>query len=106
MLRAKLEEQREDSGEQTRRRRGPPPSKIREDMERLEMSHMTGRFSGGERAFIKKMKELSEALKEATEAQRGGGMREKGGRVTRRESMAPGPNWVFRIKRGSGPEGA
>ena len=76
VLRAKLEEQREGPGEQTRRRRGPPPSKIREDMERLEMSHMTGRFSGGERAFIKKMKELSEALKEATEAQRGGGMRE------------------------------
>jgi len=76
VLRAKLEEQREAPGEQARRKRGPPPSKIKADMERLEMSHMTGRFSGGERAFIKKMKELSEALKKATETQGGGGMRE------------------------------
>ena len=50
---------------------------IREEMDRVERIHMIGRFSGGERAFEKKKKELREALKEATEAQKeGGGMRE------------------------------
>jgi len=78
VLREKLDEQRENIEESARegRRRGPSASKIRTDIERLEMSHMTGRFSGGDRVFIKKMKELSEALKEATEVQKGGGMRE------------------------------
>ena len=61
-------------GKRKRTNRPPSASKIRADMERLEMSHMTGRVSGGERAFIKKMKELSEALKEATKTERDGGI--------------------------------
>jgi len=73
-LRGKLAEQ-EELGTKTKRTRGPPPGKIRSDMERLEMSHMTGRFSGGEKAFIRKMKELSEALKQAEKDRGGGGMR-------------------------------
>ena len=73
-LRGKLAEQ-EELGTKTKRTRGPPPGKIRSDMERLEMSHMTGRFSGGEKAFIRKMKELSEALKQAEKERGGGGMR-------------------------------
>ena len=73
-LRSKLAEQ-EENGEKSKRRRGPPPGKIRSDMERLEMSHMTGRFSGGERAFMRKMKELREALKEAEKERGSGGMR-------------------------------
>lgn len=39
------------------------------------MSHMTGRFSGGERAFMRKMKEFREALKEAEKERGNGGMR-------------------------------
>tara|TARA_B100000676_G_scaffold97024_1_gene96929 strand:- start:19773 stop:20600 length:828 start_codon:yes stop_codon:yes gene_type:complete len=73
-LRGKLAEQ-EELGTKAKRTRGPPPGKIRSDMERLEMSHMTGRFSGGEKAFIRKMKELSEALKQAEKERGGGGMR-------------------------------
>ena len=73
-LRGKLAEQ-EELGTKAKRTRGPPPGKIRSDMERLEMSHMTGRFSGGEKAFIRKMKELSEALKKADKERGGGGMR-------------------------------
>lgn len=73
-LRGKIAEQ-EELGTKTKRTRGPPPGKIRSDMERLEMSHMTGRFSGGEKAFIRKMKELSEALKQAEKERGGGGMR-------------------------------
>ena len=77
VLRSKLEEQSKDSEEQSRRRRGPPPSKIRADMERLEKRYEMGGFLGNkERDFHKKMKLLSNALKEATEAQGGGGMRE------------------------------
>ena len=40
------------------------------------MLHMTGRFSGGERAFMRKMKELREALKEAEKERGSGGMSE------------------------------
>jgi uncharacterized coiled-coil DUF342 family protein len=79
VLRSKLDEQRENLEErgQNRPKRGPSVGKIREEMDRVERIHMTGRFSGGERAFEKKKKELREALKEATEAQKeGGGMRE------------------------------
>ena len=36
---------------------------------------MTGRFSGGEKAFIRKMKDLSEALKQAEKERGSGGMR-------------------------------
>jgi len=74
-LRGKLAEQ-EESGAKSKRNRGPPPGKIKSDMERLEMSHMTGRFSGGERAFMRKMKELREALRQAEKERGGGGMRE------------------------------
>ena len=74
-LRGKLAEQ-EESGAKSKRNRGPPPGKIKSDMERLEMSHMTGRFSGGERAFMRKMKELREALRQAEKERAGGGMRE------------------------------
>ena len=73
-LRSKLAEQ-EESGTKSKRNRGPPPGKIRSDMEKLEMSHMTGRFSGGEKAFIRKMKDLSEALKQAEKERGSGGMR-------------------------------
>ena len=73
-LRSKLAEQ-EETGTKSKRNRGPPPGKIRSDMERLEMSHMTGRFSGGERAFMRKMKEFREALKEAEKERGNGGMR-------------------------------
>ena len=73
-LRSKLAEQ-EETGTKSKRHRGPPPGKIRSDMERLEMSHMTGRFSGGERAFMRKMKEFREALKEAEKERGNGGMR-------------------------------
>ena len=73
-LRSKLAEQ-EESGNKSKRNRGPPPGKIRSDMEKLEMSHMTGRFSGGEKAFIRKMKDLSEALKQAEKVRGSGGMR-------------------------------
>ena len=77
-FRAKLEEQRENPEEQGGRRRGPSPSKIKADMDRLEGKYERGGFPGNkERDYHKKMKELSEALKEATESQgRGGGMRE------------------------------
>ena len=73
-LRSKLAEQ-EETGTKSKRHRGPPPGKIRSDMEKLEMSHMTGRFSGGERAFMRKMKEFREALKEAEKERGNGGMR-------------------------------
>tara|TARA_B100000700_G_scaffold163986_1_gene181490 strand:+ start:7817 stop:8692 length:876 start_codon:yes stop_codon:yes gene_type:complete len=73
-LRSKLAEQ-EETGTKSKRNRGPPPGKIRSDMEKLEMSHMTGRFSGGERAFMRKMKEFREALKEAEKERGNGGMR-------------------------------
>ena len=73
-LRSKLAEQAE-TGTKSKRHRGPPPGKIRSDMEKLEMSHMTGRFSGGERAFMRKMKEFREALKEAEKERGNGGMR-------------------------------
>ena len=79
VLRAKLDEQRENLEEQLRNRakRGPSAGKIRADMEKLEKQYMTGQFLGKrERDYHKKMKHLSGALKEATKAQGGGEMRE------------------------------
>ncbi|MFL2493157.1 MAG: coiled-coil protein [Candidatus Thalassarchaeum sp.] len=71
-LRGKLAEQ-EESRSNIKRSRGPPPGKIRLDMERLEKQYMTGQFLGKrERDYHKKMKELSEALRNA-EKERGGG---------------------------------
>ena len=84
-LRSKLAEQ-EETGTKSKRHRGPPPGKIRSDMEKLEMSHMTGRFSGGERAFMRKMKEFREALKEAEKERGNGGMRGLKGSVRAAES--------------------
>jgi uncharacterized coiled-coil DUF342 family protein len=78
-LRAKLAEQQENLEELARKRtnRGPSAGRIRSDMERLEKQYMTGQFLGKkERDFHKKMKQLSEALKEATKTQGSGGMRE------------------------------
>ncbi|MEE3270234.1 MAG: hypothetical protein VX204_03885 [Candidatus Thermoplasmatota archaeon] len=71
-LRGKLAEQ-EESRSNIKRSRGPPPGKIRLDMERLEKQYMTGQFLGKrERDYHKKMKQLSEALK-SSEKERGGG---------------------------------
>tara|TARA_B100001750_G_scaffold64853_1_gene51492 strand:+ start:634 stop:1467 length:834 start_codon:yes stop_codon:yes gene_type:complete len=71
-LRGKLAEQG-DSEAKTKRTKGPPPGKIRSDMERLEKQYMTGQFLGKrERDYHKKMKQFSEALKSA-EKERGGG---------------------------------
>ena len=84
-LRSKLAEQ-DETGTKSKRHRGPPPGKIRSDMEKLEMSHMTGRFSGGERAFMRKMKEFREALKEAEKERGNGGMRGLKGSVRAAES--------------------
>jgi len=78
VLRAKLDEQRENLEEQLRNRakRGPSAGRIRADMEKLEKQYMTGQFLGKrERDYHKKMKHLSGALKEATKAQGGGEMR-------------------------------
>jgi len=78
-LRAKLAEQQENHEELSRKRtnRGPSASRIRSDMERMEKQYMTGQFLGKrERDYHKKMKQLSEALKEATKTQGSGGMRE------------------------------
>ena len=75
-LREKLADQG-DSGANSKRSRGPPPGKIRSDMERLEKQYMTGQFLGKrERDYHKKMKQLSEALKSAEKERGGGGMRE------------------------------
>ena len=74
-LRSKLAEQ-DESGAKSKKNRGPPPGKIRSDMERLEMQYMTGRFGGKrERDYHKKMKELSGALKKAEKERSVGGMR-------------------------------
>jgi uncharacterized coiled-coil DUF342 family protein len=78
VLRGKLDEQRENLEEQNRNRtkRGPSAGRIRADMEKLEKQYMTGQFLGKrERDYHKKMKQLSEALKEATKTQGDGGMR-------------------------------
>ena len=75
-LRGKLAEQ-EESGDNRKRQRGPPPGKIRADMERLEKQYMTGQFLGKrERDYHKKMKELSELLKNAEKERGGGGLRQ------------------------------
>ena len=74
-LRGKLAEQ-EESGDNRKRQRGPPPGKIRADMERLEKQYMTGQFLGKrERDYHKKMKEMSGALKLAEKERSAGGMR-------------------------------
>jgi len=74
-LRGKLAEQ-EETESKSRKQRGPPPGKIKSDMEKLEMQYMTGRFGGKrERDYHKKMKELSGALKEAQKDRASGGMR-------------------------------
>ena len=58
-----------------RTNRPPSASRIRSDMERLERQFITGQFLGeGEEDYFKKMKELSEALKEATKTERDGGI--------------------------------
>jgi uncharacterized coiled-coil DUF342 family protein len=78
VLRAKMDEQRENLEERLRNRakRGPSAGRIRADMEKLEKQYMTGQFLGKrERDYHKKMKQMSEALKEATETQGGGEMR-------------------------------
>ena len=75
-LRGKLAEQ-ENSAAYKKRSRGPPPGKIRGDMERLEKQYMTGQFLGKrERDYHKKMKELSEMLKKAEKERGGGGLRQ------------------------------
>jgi len=80
VLRDKMDEQRENLEEQARKRtnRGPSAGKIRAEMDKLEMQHMTGQFLGKrEEDFKKRMKQLSGALKEATEARKSeGGMRD------------------------------
>ena len=62
-------------GKRKRTNRPPSASRIRSDMERLAKKYETGQFlGGGEEDYFKKMKELSEALKEATKTERDGGI--------------------------------
>ena len=61
------------SAKRKRTNRPLSASRIRSAMERLEMQYITGQFLGeGEKDYFKKMKELSEALKEATKTERDG----------------------------------
>ena len=73
-LRTKLEEQKqEDAPQQRKRDKRPSAGKIKQDMERLEKRYETGGFPGNkEREYHKKMKHLSNALKEAEASKSGG----------------------------------
>ena len=69
-LRTKLEEQKqEDAPQQRKRDKRPSAGRIKMDMERLEKRYETGGFPGNkEREYHKKMKHLSNALKEASKS--------------------------------------